>query len=414
MPHFKYTAKDAQGKTIIDEVDAFSKDSLLQKLQSEGLFVVRLEDVQTKEPTKPTLFKTEKIKERKFHHNKIKLSDLIAFSRQLVTMLDAGVALLRSLQVISDQIASKKLYKVIEDVTASVEQGSSFSESLAKHPKVFNQFWASLVEVGEASGTLPKVLEKLSFYLEQQAAFQSTIISAIIYPTVLFGVCLAAISFFALFVGPRFESIFQSMGVQLPLITKILLASFRLIKSNFFQIIGSIIAGIFLLKKYIKTKKGKVNFERFMFSLPMLGNVYRLIIVEHFTSQMAILIDSGVPILQALDISSRLVDNETCAKIILRIKEQVRQGELLAAPMSESGFFPGMAIQMITVGEETGELSKMFKHVACFYQETVETFMKRLATLIEPFMLVFMGGVIGIIVAAMFMPMFNLSSLGGG
>ena len=151
-----------------------------------------------------------------------------------------------------------------------------------------------------------------------------------------------------------------------------------------------------------------------MFSLPSVGNIYRLIIVERFTSQMAILVDSGVPILQALDISSRLVNNSTCENIILQIKEQVRQGELLAAPMQESGFFPGMAVQMITVGEETGELSKMLKHVAEFYQDTVETFMKRIGTIIEPFMLIFMGGVIGIIVAAMFMPMFNLASLGGG
>jgi len=413
MPHYRYTAKNLKGETITDEADAFSRESLLQNLQTQGLFVVKLQEHSPTPPQKPKIAPAD-AKNKQFSHKKIRLSDLTTFSRQLVTMLESGVTLLRSLNVILSQIESRNLYTVLTDVTAQVEQGSLLSEALALHPKVFNQFWVSLVEVGETSGTLPKVLEKLSFYLEQQAAFRSTIISAIIYPTVLFGVCMTAISFFALFVGPRFETIFKTMNVELPMITRILLASFRIIKSNFFMIIGVNILGVFLLRKYIRTKSGRKSFENFMFSLPTLGNIYRLIIVERFTSQLAILVDSGVPILQALDIASRLVNNDTCSQIILSIKEKVRQGELLAAPMQESGFFPGMAIQMITVGEETGELSKMLKHVAEFYQNTVETFMKRLGTIIEPFMLVFMGGIIGIIVAAMFMPMFNLSQLGGG
>ena len=413
MPNYKYTAKNLKGETIVNEIDAFSKDSLLQHLQSQGLFLIKLEELH-KSPITKSRSPAVPGSEKKFPHNKIKLSDTISFCRQLVTMLESGITLLRSLNVILGQIESKKLHAVLTDVTAQVEQGSTLSESLAGHPRIFNQFWISLVEVGETAGTLPKVLQKLSFYLEQQAAFRSTIVSAIIYPTVLFGVCLSAISFFALFVGPRFETIFNSMNVPLPLITKVLLASFRLIKANFLYILFFITASIFAARKYVQTKSGRENFEKFMFSLPSIGNIYRLIIVERFTSQMAILVDSGVPILQALDIASRLVNNHTCSKIILGIKERVRQGELLAVPMQESGFFPGMAIQMITVGEETGELSKMLKHVAGFYQETVETFMKRLGIIIEPFMLVFMGGVIGIIVTAMFMPMFNLSQLGGG
>ncbi len=414
MPKFLYIAKNAQGETIKEEKESFSKDSLIQSLQGKGLFVIKVEEVAAAAPQKPAPGASKIGAARKFPHNKIKLGDLITFCRQLVTMLQSGVTLLRSLNVIIDQIESKKLFEIMSDVTKRVEQGASLSESLGKHPRVFNQFWVSLVEVGETAGTLPQVLENLSFYLEQQASFRSTSTSAIIYPAVLFCVCMGAISFFALFVGPRFEAIFTSMNVQLPLITKVLLTSFRIIKQNFLKIMLGFIGLIFLLRKYLKTEPGKRSMEKFLFSLPTIGNIYRLIIVERFTSQMAILVDSGVPILQALDISSRLVDNFTCAGIILKIKEQVRQGELLAAPMQQSGFFPGMAIQMITVGEETGELSKMLKHVASFYQNTVETFMKRVGTVIEPFMLVFMGGVIGIIVTAMFMPMFNITQLGGG
>lgn len=415
MPRFKCVVANQNGDVLKKDVEAFSREALIQNLQGQGLYIVNIED-----PQLPAAKKTDPLAEKKspaekkFTHTKIKLNDIITFSRQLVTMLESGVTLLRSLHVIIDQIESKKLYEIITQVAKRVEQGSTLADALAEHPKVFNQFWISLVEVGETAGTLPQVLNKMAFYLEQQASFQSTIVSAIIYPAVLFCVCMGAISFFALFVGPRFEEIFTSMNVDLPLITIILLGAFRVIKQQFFKIIAGIVIIIFLIRKYIRTKSGKRNFENFLFSLPTVGNIFRLIIVERFTSQMAILVDSGVPILQALDISSRLVDNSICSSVILEIKEKVRQGELLAVPMQESGFFPGMAIQMITVGEETGELSKMLKHVAEFYQETVETFMKRVGTVIEPFMLIFMGAVIGIIVVAMFMPMFNLAQLGGG
>ncbi len=295
-----------------------------------------------------------------------------------------------------------------------VEQGASLSQSIAKHPKVFNQFWVSLIEGGEASGTIPVVLNKLTFYLEQQARFRSTIISGIIYPMVLFVVCVGAVAFFALFVGPRFEEIFISMKAELPAITSMLLKSFKFIKQKFFYIIGAIIAFFFMFKKFISTYHGKSVWESILFRMPTIGGIFRLIIVERFASQMAILIDAGVPILYALDISERLVDNNTCGIILNNIKEAVRQGELLTAPMERSGFFPAMAVQMILVGEETGELSKMLKHVAEYYQDQVETFMKRVSTVIEPFMLVFMGGIIGTIVLAMFMPMFNLSQISAG
>lgn len=230
---------------------------------------------------------------------------------------------------------------------------------------------------------------------------------------ILFFICMGAVAFFALVVGPKFEGVFQSMNVELPLITQSLLWTFRFIKTHFLKIVGLIVACVFLFKKWTKTPYGRRQWEKFLFGLPTLGNIYRLIVVERFTSQMAILVDTGVPILQALDITQRLVDNTICAEIVAQIKNDVRQGELLVGPMARSGFFPTMAIQMITVGEETGELSKMLQHVAAYYQNTVEVFMKRFGTIIEPIMLIFMGAVIGLIVLAMFLPMFNIGQLGG-
>ncbi len=409
MPRFHYLAKDSSGKNIAEDIEAFDKASLVSQLQQKGYFVLSVEEHAAME----TYIEEKPESLRKFTHNNIKLMDMLNFANQLATMLDSGITILRALEVISDQVESKNFYAILQKVNADVEQGSSLSEALARFPKVFDQLWVSLIEVGEASGTMPKVLKKLAFYLEQKASFNSTVTSAVMYPAVLFCVCLGAIAFFALFVGPRFESIFNTMHVDLPLITRILLSTFRFIKQNFFSIVLSVTAAIFLFKKYSKTAVGRAHVEQFLFSMPVFGNITKLIVIERFSSQMSILVDSGVPILYALDITQRLVDNSICANVIGDIKESVRQGELLVAPMERSKFFPSMCIQMISVGEETGELSKMLTHVANYYQQTVETFMKRLGTLIEPFMLVFMGGVIGVIVLAMFLPMFNIAQLGG-
>ncbi len=409
MPRFKYTVKDAKGATVTNEADAYDKLHLIQQLQKQGFFILNIDEVTLLR--QPKRLPSGASGKKKFGHKKIKLNDLLTFSRQLGTMLESGVTLLRSLEVINDQIESENFFIVLKKITTEVERGTSLSEAMAAHPKVFNQFWISLVEVGEATGTMPRVLQKLTFYLEQTAAFQSAIISAIIYPIILFFVCIGAIAFFALVVGPHFENVFKSMNVQLPLITRSLLGIFRFIRENFILLIFIAIGAFFVFRQWAKTKAGTLQIEHFLLSLPTFGHIYRLIIVERFASQMSILVESGVPILHALDITQRLVSNLTCAKVVNDIKESVRQGELLALPMQRSGFFPQMAIQMISVGEETGELSRMLKHVANFYQSTVETFMKRLGVAIEPIMLVFMGVIIGFIVVAMFLPMFNLPQL---
>ncbi len=427
MAKFTYTAKDKQGNTVKNVAEAESKQSLVAALQQKGMFIVNvkeqtsderkanqqaLNEAKKKAKRKPT--QTPKKKDKKFKRKKVTLDDLLALSRQLATMLESGVSLVRSLNVIQSQVQSQLLSETLLTVKNDVERGATLSQALAKHPKVFDQFWVSLMEVGEASGTIPTVLNKLSFYMQQQASFRSTIISGIIYPAVLFGVCMGAVAFFALFVGPRFEKIFTSMNADLPWITSTLLDFFRFVKEKFLFITAGIIGVVFLFRRYIRTYNGRTQWEKFLFGLPQIGEVYSNIIVERFCSQMAILIDAGVPILYALDITERLVDNNTCALIVNNIKDDVKQGHMLVSPMEKSGFFPPMALQMILVGEETGELSKMLKHVATYYQDLVETFMKRFATVIEPFMLVFMGAVIGTIVTAMFLPMFNLSQLGGG
>ncbi len=401
MPMFTYVVKDFKGKTKKEIVESLNEQTLAEKLQNQGYFIISIAPA-VKENLK-------QVQVRKFTHTRVNLEDLLGFARQLATMLESGVTLLRSLTVVADQIESKELYAIVVSLKSDVEQGKTLSSSMDKHPKVFSPFWVSLTEVGESSGTMPLVFEKLAVYTEQEAAFRSTIISALVYPGVLFCVSLAAIAFFAFFVAPRFETIFATMKTDLPEITKIMLFTFKFVKKNFLLIAAGTAGLVYMLRKYMRTQTGKLLFEKFMFSLPAAGKIYKLIIVERFSSQMAILVDSGVPILYSLEITERLVENISCGLVVANIREAVREGKLLAEPMEKSGFFPPMAVQMIKVGEETGQLGKMLKHVSEFYKTTVEAFMKRIGTLIEPVMLIFMGGVIGTIVLAMFLPLFNLT-----
>jgi len=408
LPKFAYVVKDASGKTFSGTDEANDQATLVTRLHQHGYFVINVQSL-----AKVSAKKNDgKAKRAAFSHQKVTLDDLLTFCRQLGTMLNTGVTLLRSLDIIAMQVDSKQFHDILVNVKRSVEEGNSLSGSLGKHPKIFSKLWVSLVEVGEASGNLPMVLEKLAFYLEQQSAFKSSLVSAMIYPIILLFVAVAAIIFFALVIGPRFKTLFESFEVDLPLITRVLLDIFDFIKSKFLVLIGIMGGILFLIKKYMETPIGKRQVEVLLFSLPKFGYVFKTIVVERFTSQMSILVDSGVPILYALDITQRMIDNKICEDVIGDIKKDVREGKLIAQTMTNSGFFPPMAVQMILVGEETGELGKMLRSVAEYYQNYVQTFMKRFGTIFEPVMLIVMGGTIGIIVIAMFLPIFSIANMG--
>lgn len=404
MPNYFYEVIDREGKSQSGIFDAVNENVLAEKLQAEGHFVVNIRLAKGKDSLKAA----EKGRAHKFDHDSCKIEDLLVFSRQLATMLEAGVTMLRSLDVILSQIQSRDLYWAASQIHDDIEQGASLSAALAKHPKIFNQFWVSLAEVGEASGTMPLVLNKLAEHVEKDAAFRSLIISAMIYPAILAVVCTGAVIFFALVVGPKFESIFNAMHAELPLMTKCLLNTFDFIKRYIVVMIGALIGIFILLRSYIATPIGLLQYEKFIYSLPVFGEITKLIVVERFTAQMSILIESGVPILYSLEISAKLVDNRTCSLLIGRVRELVREGKSMADALMQEPFFPMMAVQMIKVGEETGEIGKMLRHVAQFYQANVESFMKRFGTLIEPFMLVFMAVMIGTIVISIFLPLFKL------
>lgn len=406
MPQFIYVVKNLQGKTKTEMAEAIDEQALVEKLQAEGLYV--LEISQTTAPKAGLGLSSSSRVIKKKVHEAIKLDDMLSLAHQLATLLQAGLTLLQSLNMIIPQIQSRRLGGVLTQVRDDVEQGKTFSEALAGHDKVFNQFWVSLVRVGEASGTMPKVLTKLAAHLEQQDALRSNMVSALIYPMILLCASFGAIIFFALVVAPKFETVFNSMHTDLPVITKALLGTFNFIKTNILLLMVAVVGAVIVFKAWLNTLPGRISFEQFIARLPVLGEAVNMMLTERFAAQMAILVDAGVPILLALDIVEPMMEHHQAAGVISHARDGVRNGKPLAESIGEGGFFPDMAIQMIHVGEQTGDLGQIFDHIANFYQTKVGATMKRFSIVIEPFMLLFMAGTIGIVVVSIFMPLFKL------
>lgn len=409
MPYFYYIARDDKGMKVTGSEDIASADELVVRLQAKGLLVISITS-DAKEAD--TAFKSGKKREQAhFKHFGIHGEDLVIFSRQLAALLGAGVTILKSINIISKQIYSRKLYNVLREIESSLEGGLTFHEAMAKHPKVFSELWTNLVESGEASGNLAVVLGRLATYLERTAAFQKKIISSLIYPIILLLAGTGAMLFLTIKIIPTFAELFKGFNVTLPFLTRMIIAVSNFVRKSMLAIIGIAAVAFFLIKRYINTKDGRSKFEKMEFNLPMFGEFFRALVVERFSSEMSTLIESGVPLLYSLEITEHSVSNLTMAAIVRQIKEDVRQGKPLNDSIAKSNFFEPMVIQMVSVGEEIGELPQMFKRINTFYQEYTETFLGRFTTMFEPFMLIFMGLVIGVMVIGIFLPIFQLTQI---
>jgi type IV pilus assembly protein PilC len=410
MARFSYLARDYKGEKVSGTEDAVSQEEMIGRLQGRNLLVISVTP-EDKGGAKGEIGAKVKVQIR---HHGIKSEDLMLFCRQLATLLGAGVTILKSLDIISQQVSSRKLYNIIKDLQKNMEAGLSLHEAMAKHPQVFSSLWINLVESGEASGNLALILTRLAGYLERMAAFKSKVISALIYPLILLCASLGALLFLTLKIIPTFAELFKGFKTELPVLTKGLVsASYFLRKYLLLIIVGVGVFG-FLMRRYIKTKDGRRKYETLLLKLPVAGDFFRALLVERFSSEMSTLVESGVPILYSLEIAEHSVGNLVVADIIREIKENVREGKPLSVPLEKSGFFEPMVVQMIAIGEEIGELSQMFKKINTFYQELVETFLTRVTALFEPLMLVFMALVIGIMVVGMFLPIFQLAQISGG
>lgn len=408
MPKFSYICRNNKGEKESGVIEGASRDAVLLQLQKKGYLVTSLISYEVGKEAKSFSGAPRGLR-KQFTHTGIKPNDLVLFARQLSMLLGAGVSLLRSLDVISKQVDSKKFYGVIEQIKHDMEGGRTLKDSLNKFKDVFSPLWINLIETGEASGNLPNVLDKLAYYLEEAASFQRKIISALVYPAILLFVSIGAVFFFIVKIVPTFAKILNSFGVELPLATKILINLSTFLTKKFFWFVGGITIFVYLFKQFSKRPPLDKILEDLRFRLPVAGEFFRFILLERFATTMSILIESGVPILYALEISERSAGSIRMAETIDYIKKNVKEGRSMAIPMENSDFFSPMVIQMVAIGEEIGELSNMLRRIAKFYQEYLEVFTTRLAAIFEPIMIVVIGIIIGAMVISIFMPIFSIA-----
>ena len=412
MLKFYYIARNNLGTKETGIEEGLNQEEVVSKIQSRGLIVISVIPENTEAFNSGAVKASVKTK-LKQKRDRVTGADLTLFCRQLSTLLGAGVTILKSLDIISKQVVSKKLYAVVVDLQKNMEAGLSFHEAMVKHPKVFSDLWVNLVESGEASGNLAVVLSRLATYLERDAEFRGKVISALIYPGILLCAGLGALFLMAVKIVPTFAEIFKGFNITLPLLTQILLKVSDFLRFNMIAIFLVVGGAVFAFKNYLKTKTGRRNFENFKFKMPVFGEFFMALNVERFSSEMSTLLESGVPILYSLEISERSVGNLVMADIIHKIKDDVREGKSLREPLEKSAFFDPMFIQMVSIGEEIGELPQMFKKINIFYQEYCEVFLTRFVSMFEPFVLVFIGGIIGIMITGIFLPIFEISKIGG-
>lgn len=410
MNKFSFSARNQSGKIITGSEEAETADSLVNRLQLRGLIVTNVKA--SKEMSLSSMPRVVDKRKIKFSHYGIKEDDLIMFGRQLATAIGSGVPLLRSMDVIMQQVGSKKFYEVITAMKRDVESGFSFRDALAKNPKVFSNLWIGMVETGEASGNLPLVLDRLAHHLESRAGFKRKIVTASVYPCILMVVAFSAVAFFLIVIVPKFSDIFKNFSIELPVPTKVLMFVSEFIKKRIFFILMGIGAISFMVKQALRNREGKRFFDKFLLRAPLLGEFFRIGETEKFCSSMNTLLEAGVPIIYALEISERASDNVIVQEVVRVIKDGVREGKPLMQPMEQTDFFPVMVTQMVSIGEEIGELDKMFKKIAAYYSETLETQLVRFTTMFEPLMIVFIGGVVGTMVVAMFLPIFRIAQVG--
>ena len=409
MAKYVYVAKTKDAKTIKEVVSAASKTELIGRLRAKGLFVVSVSEAKEKIETSSFFSQLFKAKGKR---SSLKSQDLTFFARNLSTTLSSGVTLLRSLEIISIQTESAKLGTVLTKCCSDIKGGMSFGEAISRYPAVFSNLWRGIVQVGESSGNLPFVLEKLADYLDMKMEFERKIKSAMIYPVILISAALIAIVVFLKFILPKFVEIFQDFDVELPLPTKILFTTSDIFSKNFYLIIGLIavlVALFFVLKKQTAFRN---YWDRTSYKLPLLGPIVFLFYLERITSTIYILLDSGLPVVYALEITANTMGNTFFEKIMNRIKEKIREGSAMSEEFRKVAVFPLLLSEMAKIGEETGTMGEVFHKLSTHYQKDLSTRVERLITAFEPLMIIVMGVVIGGVVISLFLPLFKISTLG--
>jgi len=418
MPSFAFVALDAQGQQVSDYLDAANQTEAINLLRSRGLFPTSVKEQAAGSKKAGKKAASPKVAEKKapgssrsfFQKKSIKSKTLMIFTRQLATLIDAGLPLLRGLTVLGNQEPDPVLKRTISDLAESVQGGSTFSDGLGSHPKIFNKLYVNMVKAGELGGVLEIVLNRLAEFQEKAQKVKGKVKSAMMYPLIVLIIAFLIVGLLMVLIVPKFEQIFADMlpGKPLPLITEIVVGLSRAISHNALWIIIGIVAIVALFKYLAATPKGSLVLDTVMLKAPMFGDLTRKNGISRFTRTLGTLVTSGVPILQALNITKETAGNAIIATAISKIHDSVREGESIVRPMEACGVFPPMVVSMVDVGEETGQLPEMLLKVADLYDEEVDNAVTGLTSMLEPLMIVFLALIVGGIVIALFLPLISI------
>ena len=396
MPVFEYTARHpTTGQIQKGQLDAGSKDDVAQHLRKNRMVLINVRE-QPKQLKLP------------FGGTRIKTRDIVIFTRQFATMINAGLPLVQSLTILAQQTENKALKEITRAVVYDVESGNTLADAFAKHPSAFPALYVNMVAAGEAGGILDTILMRLATFLEKSDALMRKVKSAMIYPGVIFSVAIIAISVLLIFVIPTFESMFASVAMELPLPTRIVIGLSDLLIGYWWAFLLAIGAIVFAVKRYYATSGGRKHLDGLLLRLPVLGDLLRKSAVSRFTRTLGTLISSGVAILDGLEITAKTAGNRVIHDAVMQSRASIAGGDTIAAPLEKSAVFPPMVISMIAVGEQTGGLDEMLTKIADFYDEEVDVAVGALLSLMEPVMIVVLGVIVGGMVVAMYLPIFDM------
>lgn len=398
MPIYVWKGKNSFGERRKGEIEAVDEAGALSQLKR-----LRIDNPTVKEKPKDIFENID------FFKPQVTGKDIVVFTRQLSTMIDAGLPLVQCLQILGKQQSNTTFKKVLTTIQSDVETGTTLADSMRKHPKVFDNLYANMIEAGELGGILDTILSRLAAFKEKAMALQKKIKGAMTYPIICLAISLLILVVILVFVIPVFVEMFASMDSALPAITQLVVDMSDFVKHN---IIYIIIAGVLVfygIKKIYSTEKGRLRIDAFILKAPIVGQLTRKVAVSKFTRTLSTMLQSGVPILDALQVVARTSGNKIVERAVLRVSESIAEGRPIAEPLEESGVFPNMVVQMINVGESVGALDTMLEKIADFYDEEVDQAVENLTAMIEPLMMVFLGGMIGGLVVAMYLPIFQMA-----
>jgi type IV pilus assembly protein PilC len=408
MPTYKYEALDTSGNEVKDSIEAANEEEAQAKVKSKGYFVTKLTAMQGAAGTKGKKKKKTGKSRKTFTIGGVKNKHLVTFTRQFSTLQDAGLPVLRSLRILERQMKPSVLKNALIDVVEDVEGGTSLSEALAKHPKCFSKLYVNMVKAGEAGGALEIILQRLADFLEKAASLKAKIIGAMVYPAVVIFVAVAILTFIMVAIIPKFKKIFDEFGLTLPWATQTLIRISGWMSDFWWTLPLFPMTLYFLMKLMRMTRSGNFALDRAVLWIPIIGQLIEKTIVARTMRTLGTLISSGVPILEAINIVKETANNAVFERMFQRVLESIREGDTIAEPLKEARLVDDMVVNMVEVGEETGDLDTMLYKIADFYDEQVDVLVKSLISLLEPIMIVFLGFTIGAIVISLFLPLIKL------